>query len=205
LLELQNEQIRLDEAAAKEAQATREQRIELQVRRDSALRALLGNDADRAMFDSNSTQTGAGPRSGGAGGARGEPGGRGRVGGAADSVLRQIAGRAGGRGARGGGAAGGDVREVAVTVNNIMVEMTYRRLFRGISLTADQEARARDLISSTQPQVRPNVFPLKTVLRMNPRNGLVSMSAENAAALSALLTSDADRATLLARIVEPGQ
>jgi hypothetical protein len=71
-----------------------------------------------------------------------------------------------------------------------------------MSLTSDQEAAARDLIAKTQVEIttqRPQIQPV--ALRLNRRTGLVSMQAESAAELLALVSNEADRATLQSRIV----
>ncbi len=209
LLRLEQEQNSQNQNLAAAAEAERARRMALIAQRDTALRALLTNDEDRARFNEQVITQGGGARIGGGGaqlqaggrGGRGggEPGARGaRQGGLPDSLLTQMVGRAGGRGGRGGGGgqAPGDV-----VLNDVIVEMNYRRIFNGIQLSADQEAAARDLIGRTLEQTRPRPQFMVPLLRVDPVSGLVSMSDASAAELNALLTNDADRETLKARIV----
>jgi hypothetical protein len=91
--------------------------------------------------------------------------------------------------------------DALANVTNVLVELTFRRFFEGITLTPEQEASARAIIAQSQEQVRLQSRPRPPVLRMNPSNGLVTMSDASAAELSALLSSETDKATLQARIV----
>ena len=80
-------------------------------------------------------------------------------------------------------------------------QLTFRRLFEGITLTPEQETAAREVLSKAQQDMRmPRPRP-ETILRFNRVSGMVSMQAESVAALSALVNSDADRAKLQSRIV----
>ncbi len=244
LIRLQQEQAVQDAAAAVAIAANRLRRIELEASRDSALRALLTNDADRATFDVHVAEAPVAPRGRGAGAdvsSRG--GGRGRRADLGDTAMR-VFGRArgGGRGdladtfrlnprsgggtrgrgdmadttvrfGRGGGGGGrgrGDMADTTlryrldgmnIALTNFNTEMTLRRLFAGISLTAEQESSARALIARTQQDMRtqtPLAEPPR--LRMNPATGMVTMQAASAEALGALLTNEADRARLQSRI-----
>jgi hypothetical protein len=125
---------------------------------------------------------------------------------------------AGGRGARrgGGGGGGGGARggrggadpaaaaalvQTAEQMNEMVNQLTFRRLFEGIALTPDQESAAREVLSKAQQDMRmPRPRP-ETILRFNRVSGMVSMQAESVAALSALVNSDADRTKLQSRIV----
>jgi hypothetical protein len=237
IVRLQREQAAQDDAAALALAANRVRRSTLETARDSALRALLTNDADRATFDVQAAEAraGSGPGLGGAWldsaarGGRGGGGGRGR-GGTVDSVrMRGSGGRGGGRGAaldttasRGGGrgrgrlamdtAASGqrggrgggvpDLDELNLRIIDVATEMTMRRLFAGITLSADQQSRARALITQTQQEMRAQTSrPEPPRLRLNPATGLVTMQPASADALSALVTNEADRAKLVSRIV----
>jgi len=91
---------------------------------------------------------------------------------------------------------------MTANMNAMMSDLTFRRLFNGISLTADQESAARLLITSTQNAIaagRPRLE--RAVLKVNPITGVVAMRAESAEALVALASNDADRATVRSRIM----
>jgi beta-lactamase regulating signal transducer with metallopeptidase domain len=180
----------------------------LQAQADSGLENLVTNDADRALLRSRFTPPilGAG---GGRGGGRGDGrsatlagdslilipglGGRsGRVGGGggAGQVAERIGGGRGG--ARGGGGVG-----PAVDMTNIL----FNRYFEGISLTPQQEADARAIISkwladmrATNPPIQPTIIARRRVTNQ------IAMSPESAAAFASLLSNDADRATLQSHI-----
>jgi hypothetical protein len=203
LVTLEQQQAAEDGSASSTLLANRERAQTLRVQRDSALRALLTSDAARAAFDVRMAL-------GGLPGGRGRSGGavldsllNGRRGGRAGAEIQQAGGRQGGRGARGGGAGSGIELPnwASAEVNNLLVDMMFRRYFEGITLTAEQETAARALIAQTQEQIRVQNQPPVPVLRVDNRSGLVTMSEASAAELSALLSSDADRATLQARIV----
>jgi hypothetical protein len=119
-----------------------------------------------------------------------------------DSML--AIGRGRGQGVGGFGGSRGSIGDGAVLVNRIVVATTYIRLFEGIQLTDDQAASARELIGSTQHEMLSQApVPAPPALRMNPRTGVVTMEAASAEALMALVASDADRATLRARLLIP--
>jgi beta-lactamase regulating signal transducer with metallopeptidase domain len=211
------------------------ERQRVQVQRDSALRALLTNDADRATFDARVATGGRGR--GGGGGARG---GRGvaalpdsqRPGGFArgqryDSLLMLTqppggAARGGGRGGRGGGGGGvarggggggrgadtaGFSRGYTIAFFDStrqstalsFVDATFKRLFDGITLTAEQEATARKIIADTQEQLmaRPRVSP---GLVVDPGTSVVSVRSPGDVELVDLLTREVDRATVRSRL-----
>jgi hypothetical protein len=85
----------------------------------------------------------------------------------------------------------------------MMTEMTFQRLFNEMPLTEAQQANARALIRKTQEEIqatRPR-SPVPVRLRLNRATGMVSMEAESAAALLALVSSEEERATLQSRII----
>ena len=86
-------------------------------------------------------------------------------------------------------------------MNEMVNQLTFRRLFEGITLTPDQETAAREVFSKAQQDMRMPLPRPETILRFNRVSGMVSMQAESVAALSALVNSDADRAKLQSRIV----
>jgi hypothetical protein len=90
---------------------------------------------------------------------------------------------------------------LALNMTNMVVDLNLRRLFEGITLTPEQEASARAILAQSQQEIRQQNRPGPPVLRIDRRNGLVSMSDANAAELSALLSNEADKQTLQARIV----
>jgi hypothetical protein len=183
-------------------------RSALEAQRNSELRALLTNDADRAMFDDNVSQpeVGRGRRSGGPppdlAGAR-------RSGGGGDTLgLRMGGARSGGGGARGDGR--GNPQGVAQLPDQLNLrlieivvptEFTFRRLFEGIALSAEQEASARALITKTQEEVQAERPRSDVRLRLNLNSGLVAMPAASAGDLLALVSNEVDRAKLQARIL----
>ncbi len=219
-----------DQLALLTAQANMAKTVKLNAARDSALRELLANDNDRATFAANAARNAPGGRGrsgnplpdwtsrrGGGGGGRGAL--------MADTAIwnrvgagmggSRVGGAGGGaRGGRGGGGGGGGGRgaaeqgtasQVADTVrlfvSSIFANMTFQHLFEGITLTTDQEAKARELIRNTQLESRPPALPFVSVLRLNRATGNVVMQAESAAELSALLSNESDRATLQSRIL----
>jgi len=218
-----------DQKQASLLSANRARSAALQAQRDTALRALLANDADRAVFDAHLAQPAGGRgRSGGGGGFAGRGGGnplyvidgvpitgdsliqrmgvgvvRGRVGGSVDFTGAVGGGRGGGR----GGAVGltpnqAVLDSISANMNTLISDLTFHRLFDGISLAPAQESAARSLIVSTQNAIAAGRPKLESaVLRVNPVTGLVAMRAESASALVALASNDADRATVRSRIV----
>jgi len=183
----------------------------IQAHTDSALQALLTNDADRSLLHSRfaAQAPGGRGRSGGPGGsvamALRSPigdsmiiaGGRGaRVGGGGVGAGAGVGGAVGGGrgGARGG--AGAALSEVPV------VDFIFDRYFEGISLTPQQQADAKILLSKMQEDMRALApAPAPPVLMLRPFSNQVVMSQENADTFAAILSSDADRATLRSRIV----
>ena len=84
-----------------------------------------------------------------------------------------------------------------------MTAMTFQRLFNEMALTEAQATEARALIRKTQQEIQamqPRT-PVPARLRFNRRSGVVSMDAESAAALLALVANEEQRATLESRIV----
>ena len=275
LVRLQLEQIASDQAANDELQGNQLRAQAIRTQRDSALRTIVTNQADRVTLDARLAQMASGAgrgamRSGGAGYewnyvgrldtvnfrasgravARGDTlvyrvrgaavrggggadttttgrvvlrGARGGGGGIDSSAARRIRLRdaadtlamAGGRGGarRGGGGGGRGGRAIVPdsarprligvieNVDGAATELTFRRLFEGITLTPDQEAAARDVLRKAQQDMRmPRPQP-ETILRFNRVSGMVSMKAESVAILTMLVNSDADRAKLQSRIV----
>jgi hypothetical protein len=79
-------------------------------------------------------------------------------------------------------------------------EMQLRMAFQGITLTPDQEAIARSLITKAEEDIRANRPPAPVRhLRLNPA-GTVTMPTESAQELIALISNDDDRAKVQARI-----
>jgi beta-lactamase regulating signal transducer with metallopeptidase domain len=197
LVRLEQQQATQDVSAAGTMQAMQARAQTLRLQRDSVLRALVTTEADRATLDARLAGNAPGGRGRSAGsGVDGAAGGR--RGGGAGTDLQLPGARQGGRGARGGGA-GPEI--LAAEVNNLMVDMMFHRYFDGITLSAEQETAARAMIAQTQEQIRTETRPAAPVIRVDNFSGLIRMSDASAAELSALLSSDADRAMLQARIV----
>jgi beta-lactamase regulating signal transducer with metallopeptidase domain len=205
LHQLELQQSLQDKVTAAALQVEQLRVVTLQTQRDAALRALLTNDADRAIFDERvvALQSGRG-RSGGV--PRSPLLGARRGGGGGDT-LSDLARALEGRARRGGGSGGRQDRvegdaNLALTFAQMTNQMTFRRLFMGIQLSADQEAAARALIGETQEKIQAGrPAPVRVILRLNHRTGTVIMQADSAAALLGLVTNEADRATLESRIV----
>jgi beta-lactamase regulating signal transducer with metallopeptidase domain len=209
LARLEKQQAVEDETANARQLASQARALSLRVQRDSALRALLTNDADRIRFDEHVAQAPAGGRGRG-GGAGADPAASGRRGGGGGVDSTRLFGRTGEPGARGSGGGGRGGRggatvymldSLALNMTNMVVDLNLRRLFEGITLTPEQEASARAILAQSQQEIRQQNRPGPPVLRIDRRNGLVSMSDANAAELSALLSNEADKQTLQARIV----
>jgi beta-lactamase regulating signal transducer with metallopeptidase domain len=216
LLRLRIRQDAADRLAALISRANSIIVVRLQEQRDSALRALLTSDADRALFDANSERNRAGAR----GGSRGavpdwSAGVRGRV--VGDTVSVRVRGGArgagGGRGGRAAGTVQGrsgtrfDVEATGVVTGpsdvlaRVVSDVVFLRLFDGITLTDEQKESAQTLIEDTQRLIFEERSPLPPpILRLNSRAGTVSMPAEDAAAFLDILTDDADRELVRTRI-----
>jgi hypothetical protein len=83
-------------------------------------------------------------------------------------------------------------------------DAAFQRLFDGITLTPDQETRAREAIARQQTDQRALVPPpLPALVAMRPTDGKIFLEARSDSALMSLLTSDADRQKLRDRIVNP--
>jgi hypothetical protein len=185
---LEAEQIAQNAILFQAVTSTLSKRVSLQAQRDSALRALLTSDADRATFDERVAPPAAG-RGGRSGGPPPGSLGDGRGGG-----RRGAGGGDGSPGGRGGGGGRG-------VPTLVIVDATFHRLFDGITLSTEQEATARDLITRTQQDLQAITLPPPPQhLVWRPVIGVVVMQAESESALAALLTNDADRATLQSRI-----
>jgi hypothetical protein len=102
-------------------------------------------------------------------------------------------GRSAGPGGRSGGPGGGP----SVTV----IDLMYHRLFDGIAMSPETEASARAIIEKAQSELSGLLPPPQPPrLQLRPQLGLVVMQPEGESALASVLGSDADRATLHARI-----
>jgi len=188
----------------------------IQAHADSTLENLLTNESDKTLLHSRFIPQvpGGRGRSGGGGGVGagavsaafvgdsmfvGGGGRGGRVGGGgrgAAPVVTGVAGIVGGGrgGARGGGGAGG-LSEVNVS------DALFHRYFDGIALTPQQEGDARTILAKMQADMRAVNPPASPpIIARPPFSNQVVMSAESAAAFAAILTNDADRATLQSHI-----
>jgi beta-lactamase regulating signal transducer with metallopeptidase domain len=185
----------------------------IQSHADSTLENLLTNDADKTLLHSRFVlqMPGGRGRSGGAG-AGGvvanavvgdsmfiSGGGRGaRVGGGGRGAAPVVVGTAtvGGGGGRGGARGGGGLTEVNAT------DFLFQRYFDGIALTPQQEGDARTILTKMQADMRALAPPPGPAIIMRPpRSNKVVMSPESAAAFAAILSNDADRATLQSHIL----
>ncbi len=176
LTRLETDQRAQTAAAVQAITATAPRRAGLQAQRDSALRALL-KDAARDLFDARVRNGG---RSGGP--PTLPPGGGGRGGGSPPT--------GGGRGGRGGA----DPQSIA--------DLTFRRLFDGITLSPDDSATARSIIAQTQTELQALLPRAGALHVLAPANSsAVIMQAKSDSVLVSLLTNEADRATLHSRIV----
>jgi hypothetical protein len=130
--------------------------------------------------------------SGGGRGARVGGGGRG----AAPVVVGTTGMAGGGRvGGGGRGGAGNVLREVNVT------DFLFQRYFDGIALTPQQEGDARTILTKMQADMQALAPPVpQRFITRVPFSNQVVMSPESAAAFAAILSNDADRATLQSRI-----
>ena len=106
---------------------------------------------------------------------------------------------------RGRGGAPADLAaaaNVAVMIVDIGARMTFQRLFEGIALTDDQKAAAMDIIRAAEQEARTSAPPPRLVrLRIAPVPSVVTMNGAGFEELKAILSSDADRATLQSRII----
>jgi hypothetical protein len=188
----------------------------IQAHADSTLENLLTNESDKTLLYSRFIpQVPGGRGRSGGGGARARAVSGGLVG---DSVFINGGGRGGrvgggGRGAApvvvgttgmaGGGRVGGGGRGGA---GNMMTEVeatdfVFHRYFDGIALTPQQEGDARTILTKMQADLRAVNPPVPaTIIARPPFSNQVIMSPESAAAFAAILTNDADRATLQSRI-----
>ncbi len=192
-------------------------RLSRQAARDSSLRALLTNDADRALFDQHAVMSrpggrgrsggndsvgagppmaGAGGRSGGGGGGRG-----GRGGGAGNTGVDAFVPMTGG--ARGG--RGSTPEAIAAAADGI-----YNRFFQDITLTTQQEQSARQIIVSAQNDLAAmSAVPitwleprrrLPALVRLDSTSAYVLMRTPTDVALLDLLNNESDRIKVRARI-----
>ena len=88
------------------------------------------------------------------------------------------------------------------TPRSEFVDSVFNRLFNGITLTAEQEARARALLANLErQQIAQDQIALGSAARDLARRN--AFQAERDSTLRALLTSDADRAVLDVRLAPP--
>jgi beta-lactamase regulating signal transducer with metallopeptidase domain len=168
--------------------------------RNAAFRALLTNDADRATFDANIAKNNVGPsgRSGGrarsgGGGAPAEDLGGGRS--ARGSLDPLATGRA-----RGGALPPRRILTSTPTFDLGNVDDELRSIFNGIALTPELDAEAHKIDNDTRREMLPLLPDSPPDQLVLLPNGSVLLRPEAKAALMSLLESDADRATLDARI-----
>lgn len=95
------------------------------------------------------------------------------------------------------------VKALMAKLNTENVELNYRMLFDGISLSPDDEAQARKMLGDAQvemgslePTYRPGIR-----LRVNRARGIAQVVAGADSALLELVPNDADRAKLRSRLV----
>jgi len=82
-----------------------------------------------------------------------------------------------------------------------VADFLFNRYFDGIDMTPQQQADAKILLSKMQEDLRSLAPPPSPpVFMWRPFSNQVVMSQENADAFAAILSSDADRATLRSRI-----
>jgi hypothetical protein len=92
--------------------------------------------------------------------------------------------------------------KLVLALDSRVADNTFTRLLDGMQLTADQESNARQLIIAAQNAARALTPPMRVArLRLGPIPNLVAMASAGAAEILALVSNDADRATLLSRIV----
>jgi hypothetical protein len=174
---------------------------------------LLTNDADKTLLHSRFVPQvpGGRGRSGGGGVGGGgavarsvvgdslfiSGGGRGaRVGGGGRGAAPVVVGSAMVGGGRGGARGGGGLVEINIT------DALFQRYFDGIALTPQQEGDARTILTKMQADMRALAPPpAPPIITRPPRSNQVVMSPESAAAFAAILSNDADRATLQSHIL----
>jgi hypothetical protein len=106
-------------------------------------------------------------------------------------------GRGGGVPPGAGGRSGGPGRGPS----EVVIDAMYHRLFDGITMSPDNEAAAHGIIQTAQTELAALLPPPQPPrLQLRPQLGVVVMRPDGESALESLLTSDADRATLRARI-----
>ena len=215
LLRLHFEQVAADSITEAAQLAGRVKLAMLQAQRDALLRGLLTNETDRATLDAHARETPVGlgalrmpmDWAGGAGGQRGA-GARGRIGGGGggvpllpDSVAAAVVTR-GGRGGRGRGVDPSGQAEISSRLTEFTMQLSFNRLFEGIALTPEQEARAREIIKATEQEAH-TVTPAPRLVRLRipPVPGVVTLHGAGMAELMSIMSNDTDRATLQSRII----
>ena len=167
-------------------------RLRLTQERDSALLVLFADDADRALLTSRLAAMQGGGIGGGRRGRSSNPSGT-------DVPAGMSVGgpRSGGRGRVGGG----DTSQQAAQISNVIDDVVFGLLFNGISLSAEQDASARSILSSYRQKITATIpDPLPFQLRLQGTDNVV-MRPESRAALLAILSNDADRDAVSSRIV----
>src|SRR5262249_545878 len=118
-------------------------------------------------------------------------------------LEERLAAPFGGRGGRGGGGGRG-AGPGRGSANDAITDPAFHRLFDGITLTPDNDSSARAIILRAQTEITPLIPPLPPPrLQFRPVLGLVVMQPDDESALLAILTNDADRATVQTRITNP--
>jgi len=182
LMNLAQEQAAQDQIVMQALTSSQPKRAAIQAQRDSALRALLTTDGDRAAFDARVAPPIGGGRSGGRGN---------------DSLAGGRGGRGGGRGTPPGGGRGPGRGASPAAIADAM----FHRLFDGLALTPAQEGDARGIIAQAQDDLQAFALPLLPLRLARRSGGGVVMQAQSDSAFAALLATDADRATLHARVI----
>lgn len=95
------------------------------------------------------------------------------------------------------------MRDRIATLNAATVEATYRRLFEGITLSADEESLARKVLTEAQQASGAVASPIRpgTRLRLIPARGMAQVVAGADSELLSVVPGEADRAKLRARLI----
>lgn len=165
-------------------------RLQIGKERDSALFALLPNDADRELIGSRlaAMQLGGGRR----GRSANPPG-------LTLPVDVPVGGGARGRGRVGGGGGGASTQEVPVSAS--IDDVIFNSVFDGVALSAEQQVTARSILSTYRQKLVATIpDPVPFQLRMQGTTGVL-MRPESRTTLLAILSNDADRAVVDSRIL----
>jgi hypothetical protein len=181
LIDLERQQRAANESAREELRRNAVPAGAVITRRNDALRALLGDEAARALL---AARTSPGPRSAGSAPASGA-----RSGAANPEVQGRI-----------GGAPQSAPANTSASVAEQSGAAIFERLFEGIALTREQAESARAIIIRAEEELAPFRPVAPAILRFTRGTRIVSIRAPAGAELSALLSSDADRALLESRM-----